>query len=153
MKLWFLVCLTITAALGQGTAPVPDLNAAEKNFQEAMANVTLSGYFTSGDSAELHEDHYGIDRVSKIKEDTWMFEAHIQFNKKDMKISLPLPVKFAGDTPMITLTNYTVPGMGSFSARILFYDGAYAGTWSNGAGHGGKMFGKIVKNDAPPAKQ
>ena len=118
-----------------------------------MSNVTLSGYYTMGDSAELHEDHYVIDRVSKVKEDTWLFEAHIQMNKRDLKLALPLPVKFAGDTPMITLTNYAVPGMGSFSARILFYQDAYAGTWSNGAGHGGKMFGKITKNDTPAAKQ
>jgi hypothetical protein len=35
-----------------------------------------------------------------------------------------------------------------FSARIVFYDGAYAGTWSGGPDHKGIMFGKIVKNGA-----
>lgn len=33
----------------------------------------------------------------------------------------------------------------------MFYDGAYAGTWSGGAGHGGKLFGKIVRNEPKPA--
>jgi len=153
MKLLILSALAITAVVGQSTAPAPELTPAEKQFQESMTNVTLSGYYTMGDGAELHEDHYTIDRVSKVKEDTWLFEAHIQMNKRDIKLALPLPVKFAGDTPMISLTNYAVPGMGSFSARILFYQDAYAGTWGNGAGHGGKMFGKIVKNDTPAAKQ
>jgi hypothetical protein len=73
-------------------------------------------------------------------------------NKAEMKVTLALPVKFAGDTPVISLTNFNIMGMGAFSARIVFYDGSYAGTWSSGPGHAGKMFGKIVKNDATPPK-
>jgi hypothetical protein len=141
--------------LAQDAAPPPlELNAAEKQFQEALNNVTLIGYFTQGDGAELHDDKYVIERVTKVKEDTWKFEARIQYNKKDFKVAMPLPVKFAGDTPVISLTNFTVPGFGSFTARVVMYNGAYAGTWgSAGAnGHGGKLFGKIVKNDPAPDK-
>ena len=140
--------------LAQDTAPpAVELNDAEKVFQEALHNVTLLGYFTQGDSAELHDDKYVIERVTKVKEDTWKFEARIQYNKKDFKVAMNLPVKFAGDTPVISLTNFAVPGFGSFTARVVMYNGAYAGTWgSAGAnGHGGKLFGKIVKNDAAPA--
>ena len=58
---------------------------------------------------------------------------------------LPLEVKWAGnDTPMITLTDLTILNQGPFSARVLFYNGKYAGTWSHGK-VGGHMFGKIVK--------
>jgi hypothetical protein len=139
----------------QDAAPPPlELNAAEKQFQEALNNVTLVGYFTHGDGAELQDDKYVIERVTKVKEDTWKFEARIQYNKKDFKVAMPLPVKFAGDTPVISLTNFAVPGFGSFTARVVMYKGAYAGTWgSAGAnGHGGKLFGKIVKNDPAPDK-
>jgi hypothetical protein len=136
--------------LAQDAAPPPvELNDAEKQFQEAMKNVTLIGYFTQGDTAELHDDKYVVERVTKIKEDTWKFEARIQYNKKDFKIGMNLPVKFAGDTPVISLTNFAVPGFGSFTARVVMYNGAYAGTWG-GTGpqaHGGKLFGKIVKNE------
>jgi hypothetical protein len=88
------------------------------------------------------------------KQDTWKFEARIQYNKKDFKVAMPLPVKFAGDTPVISLTNFAVPGFGSFTARVVMYNGAYAGTWgSAGAnGHGGKLFGKIVKNEPATEK-
>ena len=136
--------------LAQDAAPPPlELNEAEKQFQESLNKVTLIGYFTQGDGAELHDDKYVIERVTKIKEDTWKFEARIQYNKKDFKVAMPLPVKFAGDTPVISLTNFAVPGFGSFTARVVMYNGAYAGTWgSAGAnGHGGKLFGKIVKNE------
>jgi hypothetical protein len=131
-------------------AQEPALNDAEKKFQDSMANVTLVGYFTSGDKAELKEDKYTIDRVTKVKEDMWKFEARIQYNKKDVPVAMALPVKFAGDTPVISLTNFAVPGFGSFTARVLVYGDAYAGTWGD-ATHGGKLFGKIVKN--PPRAQ
>src|ERR1700722_2180314 len=140
-------------ALAQDAAPPPlELNAAEKQFQDALNNVTLVGYFTQGDSAELHDDKYVIERVTKIKEDTWKFEARIQYNKKDFKVAMPLPVKFAGDTPVISLTNFAVPGFGSFTARVVMYNGAYAGTWGSAGtnGHGGKLFGQIVETHPPP---
>ena len=79
-----------------------------------------------------------------MKDDIWKFEARVQYNKKDMKIAINVPVKWAGDTPVISLTNYAVPGFGTFSARVVIYDGAYAGTWGNSK-HGGKMFGKLSK--------
>lgn len=147
MRLFGCFLLFVAATFAQTTA-APALSAAEKQFQDSMADVTLEGFFTSGDKAELKEDHYVIERVSKVGEDLWKFEARIQYNKRDMKVAMPLPVKWAGDTPVISLTNFTVPGMGSYTARVVIYDGAYAGTWGD-AKHGGKLFGKIVKN--PPA--
>ena len=146
MRLFGCFLLCVSAAFAQ-TTPAPQMTPAEKQFQESMADVTLVGYFTSGDKAELKEDRYVIERVSKVGDDLWKFEARIQYNKKDMKMAMPLPVKWAGDTPVISLTNFTVPGMGSYTARVVIYDGAYAGTWGD-AKHGGKLFGKIVKNPA-----
>src|SRR6202050_3924563 len=148
MKLAMFLFVTAFVFAQDAAPPVLELNAAEKQFQEALNNVTLIGYFTQGDAAELHDDKYVIERVTKVKEDTWKFEARIQYNKKDFKVAMPLPVKFAGDTPVISLTNFVVPGFGSFTARVVMYNGAYAGTWgSAGAnGHGGKLLGKIVKN-------
>jgi len=145
------LCICAAVALAQNApAPVP-MSDPEKRFQESMVDVALVGYYTSGDKAELKEDRYVIERVTKVKEDLWNFEVRIQYNKKDVKVAMPLPLKFAGDTPVISLTNFTVPGFGSFKARVLIYDGAYAGTWGD-ARHGGKLFGNIVKNAPAPAQ-
>jgi hypothetical protein len=162
MKLLLLAAIAVSA-FAQETAPAaPELTAAEKQFQESMENVKLVGHFTLGESADLHDDAYTIVRVRKIKEDTWKFEARIQYNKKDVPIAMNLPVKFAGDTPVISLTNFSVPGFGSFTARVVIYNGSYAGTWSSTAAntsgrganlpHGGMIFGKVVKNEAAPAQ-
>jgi len=155
-----LLLFSALFAVAQDAAPPPaaspvEMNDVEKQFQEAMNNVTLIGFFTQGDTAELHDDKYVIERVTKIKEDTWKFQARIQYNKKDFKVGMNLPVRFAGDTPVISLTNFAVPGFGSFTARVVMYNGAYAGTWGSTGpnAHGGKLFGKILKNEPAPAAQ
>ena len=146
----------VAAAFAQAPAATDlPLTPAEKQFQEDMLNVTLKGFYTQGDSAQLHEDRYVIDRVTKVKDDVWKFEARIQYNKQDMKVAMSFPVKFAGETPVISLTNFTVPGFGAFNARVVLYDGSYAGTWGSskpGSKHGGTMFGKIIKNAAAAAQ-
>jgi|SRR5690348_1277971 len=146
MKLWLFPMLWLTAVLLAQDTPQPALNAAEKEFQEALNNVTLTGQSTVDGKPDVHEDHYVIERVSKVKEELWKFDARMNFHGKETKVSMPLPVKWAGDTPVISLTNFAFPGLGSYSARVVIYDGNYAGTWSASPTHGGKVFGKIVKN-------
>src|SRR5437870_13730787 len=111
MKLW-LCCLAPVAAAALWAQDAPPLNAAEKQFQDAMTNVALIGYSTSGDSGATREDRYVIERVTKIKDDVWKFDARIQYNGKDIKVAIPVPVKWAGDTPVLSLTDFAVPAMG-----------------------------------------
>jgi len=92
-----------------------------------------------------------IESVTKVKDGLWKFAARVQYNKKDVKVALNVPVFFAGDTPVISLTRQAVTGLGTFDTRLVIYKGGYAGTWGGGD-HGGAMFGKIVKNDAPDSK-
>ena len=128
------------------TAPIPlEMNALEKEFQTAMSNVTLTGFFTVADGQETHEDKYTIEKVVKIKPDTWNFNARIQYGGRDFKAVVAVPVQWAGDTPVLTLNQYLIQGK-VYSARILIHKGRYAGTWG-APEHGGLMFGKIVKNE------
>jgi hypothetical protein len=80
--------------------------------------------------------------VAKLKGDYWLFETRIQYGDQDVQLPLTLQVKWAGDTPVITLTDVAIPGLGTFTARVLVYRDQYAGTWS-GAMHGGQLFGRI----------
>lgn len=132
------------------TATTDDTQQAEREqkFEVSMENVTLVGFFTdsNAEDQELKEDRYTIESVTKGKNDYWVFRAQIQYGGRDVKMAMPLEVKWAGDTPMITLNNIPIPQLGTFSARVIFYDGRYAGTWS-GTDHGGHMFGRIEKNE------
>jgi hypothetical protein len=150
MKITWILAIALAPALtlAQEGTPTVTLTAAEKQFQESLTNVTLKGFFTIGDEPATHEDAYLIERVTKVKDDLWNFEARISYEKREFKATVQVPVKWAGDTPVLTLSNYLIKGQGVYSARILIFNGMYAGTWG-AQDHGGKMFGKIVKNEAP----
>jgi len=148
--------LLLTGLLAQQPAPAPspavELSPAEKAFQESMQNVSMVGFFTVGDSGETHDDKYTVEKIVKLDAETWAFDARIQYNKKDYKATVKVPVKWAGDTPVLTLQNYLIAGQGVFSARILIHNSMYAGTWGSPA-KGGKMFGKIIRNEPPAPAQ
>lgn len=137
---------------------VPNREALLKQFEQTMSGATLVGYFTINGKEEqgLKEDKYHLKSVKKLKHgDFWQFEYEYGQGGKTIKLP-PVEIKWAGDTPVITLSDVLVPGAGTFSARVLFYRHEYAGTWS-ASDHGGRMFGKVVPahNDAravEPAK-
>lgn len=142
-----LVAASLSAAEpdSKSSAKAPDQAALEKEFQESMSGATLVGYFTTNgkeNGGSLKEEKYRLKTVKKLQGDYWLFE--YQYGDQGKTIPLSLQVKWAGDTPVITLTDLTIPGVGTFTARVLFYQGEYAGTWS-ASDHGGRLFGKVVK--------
>lgn len=119
----------------------------ERDFEQTLSGSVLTGRFTVSDApkdAPLKEEKYTLERVSKLAGSTWLFQTRIQYGDHDLTLPLPLEVKWAGDTPIITLTDVPIPGLGTFTSRVIIYRGQYAGTWS-GADHGGHLFGTIQK--------
>jgi hypothetical protein len=137
----FLLTLLAVTCLSAQTVTLNDL---EKEFQDSMEGVTLEGQSTHDGKPGVSDDKYNIEKVVKTGDDQWTFYARIEAQGQKMTIPLPLHVKWAGDTPVITLTDQAMPGMGTYTARVLIYHGHYAGTWS-GKNGGGKVFGRIVK--------
>lgn len=124
-----------------------DLTALEQEFQKTMSGATLVGHFTvSGMPAggPLKEERYLIKRVTKLTGEWWVFFTSVAYGgKKEVTVPVPLQVKWAGDTPVITLTDVPIPQLGTFTSRVLVYKGEYAGTWSGGD-HGGHLFGRLL---------
>lgn len=128
----------------------PALNALEKKFQESLTNAVLAGKWRLVENGKLgkeEEDKYTIRAITKFENDTWVVSARIEYGGKDVTVPVPVKVLWAGDTPVISITNVAIPGMGAFTARVLFYDGYYTGTWS-GPGHAGFLSGIIEKPKA-----
>ena len=123
-----------------------DQAALEKEFEKTMSGSVLVGRFTVvGKEAEApKEERYTITKVKKQDDGEWIFLVRIQYGKNDNQVPLKLKVEWAGDTPVITLTDLTIPGMGTFTSRVLIYRGWYAGTWQHGK-VGGHLFGRIEK--------
>ena len=137
---------------GEATSgAVPDQEELEKKFVEDMSGVVFSGSYSvtkEGKETPAAMEKYTIASVSKIKDDLWLFTARIQYGKHDLTVPMRLQVKWAGDTPMITLTNLTIPGLGTFTSRVLIYGDRYAGTWQHGK-TGGHLWGRIEKIKKP----
>ena len=135
-----------------GAAATKDRATLEKEFTEAMSGVEMIGRFTmEGQEGEPKEEKYTIEKVEKLEGDDWEITARIQFLGKDVSVPLVLPVLWAGDTPVITVTDVKIPGMGTYTARVMIYDEHYAGTWDAGD-HGGHLWGRVERNAvAPPA--
>jgi len=140
-----------------------DADADEKArfaaFTLALTNVKLVGRFTfSADDKEPIRDEYTISSVVKVGTgDLWIVSARIRYGTVDLTVPVPVEVKWAGKTPVITLDDVTIPGLGTFSSRVVIDGSLYAGTWHHDA-VGGHMFGKIVSipeenpEKAPAAK-
>jgi len=152
-----LLAMISTASAQQTDKPAkaePSQEELEKQFAETMSGATLVGHFTiTGltDDKPPKEERYTLGKVAKLENGLWLFEARIQYLEHDVKLPLALPVKWAGDTPVITVTDVAFPGLGTYTARVIVYRGQYSGTWSGGT-HGGHLFGRIVKEaEAKPA--
>jgi hypothetical protein len=127
-----------------------DHAALEKSFAETLTGATLVGHFTILGRPSVGKDladRYEIDKAEKVEGHRWLITARIKYGKHDVKVPVPLEVYWAGDTPVITVSNVTVPGMGTFVARVLVFGDRYAGTWQHDK-VGGHMWGMIERTPA-----
>jgi hypothetical protein len=163
-----LVLASVTSALraeekakSEPTESKPAARQAELEaaLSKMLSGATLEGSFTvsgpGSDAAKLSREKYTLGDVKKIAGDIWQFPARIEYGGKDITLPIPLPVRWAGDTPVVVVDEVDLPGFGSVSARVMFFEGRYAGFWKHGD-HSGNLFGVIhsakEKVDAPPAE-
>jgi len=138
----------------------PDRAALEKEFSKKLSGAALVGRFSivgRNNEKPARSERYELDSVTKLegRDDYWVFVARIKYGETNLKVPLTLKVLWAGDTPMISITDFTIPGLGTFTARVMFYGDRYAGTWQHGKA-GGHMWGQIEtmnKDENSPSKK
>lgn len=130
---------------GLGSAVDPaSLADHERAFTERMRNVELVGSFTTDGREDRtpSPDRYGVSSVEKVGDDLWRFNASMDCCGINGDIPVVVPLRWVGDTPMIMMTDTSLPGVGTFTVRLFFYEDRYAGTWQHGE-RGGLMYGRI----------
>jgi hypothetical protein len=137
----------LAARTGMGMAvPVSSLDTRERAFAERMRGVVLDGVFTiDGQSGTPRPDRYEIASVEKVGDDLWRFNTRMVHETTDVTLPMVVPMRWIDDTPVVMLTDYSIPTLGTFSARVFFYDDRYAGTWQHGQEIGGHLYGKITR--------
>ncbi len=125
----------------------PALTPAEAKFKDLLTNVTLSGRWApikDGKMGEDKADEYSIAGATKVNDDTWAIEAKMKYGGHELVLPIPVQVKWAGDTPVIVVDKLTIPGGGTYSARVLFFEKTYAGSWSSEK-HAGLLSGTVSR--------
>ena len=126
----------------------------EERFKALLTNAFLRGRWAPLKDGELGEektgDKYNIVSVTKGSGENWTVSAKMKYREQEIVMPIPVQVKFAGDTAIMIVDKLTIPGGGTYSARLLFYERTYSGTWSGGRG-GGMLYGVITneKDDKP----
>ena len=141
--------LVAATGAGQDVAPEP-LTDLERAFTGRMRDVALVGHFTieGRESGGGNPERYEIARVTKVGDDRWRFGVHMTHPNFDATLPIVVPLVWAGDTPMVAITDVSIPGVGdSLTARVLFYEDHYAGSWRHRQ-FGGLMYGAIQPADS-----
>ena len=134
---------------GAVTSPPADSQAQrDEEFKKLVTNVRLIGNFTmdGADEVKLQREEYAITGAMKLGNgDYWALTSRIKYGDVDLTVPVPVQVKWAGKTPVITVDSVKIPGLGTFSARVLLDKTRYSGTWSHDE-KGGHLFGVIERH-------
>lgn len=149
MRRLLLGCLLLLGVgdFAVGDEPQQPEKSRETKIAEYLTGAKFVGRYTtdSDKEASAKPETYTISKVEKLAEpDLYRLTSRIQYGSTDSEVPMDLKILWSGSTPVITLDNLWIPGMGTFSARVLIHDSRYSGTWSHDE-VGGHLFGKIVK--------
>jgi hypothetical protein len=142
MKKLLVVCLVLVGC-GGGKVATPQ-EQLDAQLSAMLTGAALVGQSTTWKKAGVSgEERYSIDGMTKLTGKTWLLRTRMKLGETEVPLPVPVTIEWAGDTPMIQLTDVAMPG-GPYSARVLLYKDQYAGTWL-GPGRGGQLFGRIVR--------
>ena len=163
-------CLVVPQVRAQNTATIATQQTATKEkaseakdngmaerelkLAEYLNGIKLIGKFTiDGKEAPPKTEEYTISKCEKMdKADMYRLTARIQYGDVDAEVPLELKILWSGDTPVITMDSFWIPGMGTFDARVMIRRGRYAGTWQHDA-VGGHMYGVLKKIESKPERE
>ncbi len=118
-----------------------------EKFSATMKEVKFIGSFsvTGKDEQPMTREEYFILGADKLPEgDRWVITARIKYGTNDLTVPMVMDVKWADDTPVITVDKLVIPGFGTFDARVIVHNGQYAGTWKHD-NVGGHLIGRVEK--------
>ena len=156
--LLFVVASAIFACLGLGLAQdaKPSNKQTLDEFAKYLSGTVLTGVFTVDGKPldKLHEERYEIKTARKLEgyDSLWEIVTRIKYGEKDVELPVEINVEWIGKTPVMVMDSVPLPGLGTFSARVVFHDKKYAGTWKHDA-VGGHLFGRVDRAaDRAPEK-
>ncbi len=130
--------------------------SSEAAFKTLLTNAQLIGRWAPLKDGQLGDeksgDAYNIVSVTKAAGDNWVVNAKMHYHDQDVVMPIPVQVKFVGEAALMIVDKLAIPNGGTYSARVLFYEHTYSGTWSGPRG-GGMLYGVVSnKGETPSSK-
>ena len=149
------MAVALAAVVAHSTAAQTDPAEREQKLHAMLEGARLVGQFSvigadGAVSRPPQAEQYAVSRLERDAEGRWIFNVSMSYGTQQHTMPVPVTIEWAGDTPMITMTEQTIEGLGTFTARVLLYQGLYAGTWKHSQ-FGGHMWGKIEPGGSIPA--
>jgi hypothetical protein len=131
----------------------PPKLSAEDKLKALFANSVVDTRWCTtknGKMSDEYQDLYRISGAKKTGADRWTVDAVVAVLGRDVTVPVPVRLTWAGETPVVTLEQASIPGFGKYSARVLVFQNTFAGVWSAN-GRSGMIHGTIEKRNATPA--
>lgn len=148
------------ADVAQTRPAKPSRAELEKRLSETLSHAQLRGSFrmqTRGADGKTtlsdpREETYFIESAVKADGEFWAITARVVYGEHDVTLpALRFRVLWADDAPVIVVDDMSLPGLGTYTARVMIYRDYYAGTWF-GPDCGGVLSGQI-STAPPPAEE
>jgi hypothetical protein len=122
----------------------------ENGFTAMLKNADLKGTWVpvKGDKTESEKgDSYHVVRVNKIKGDRWEVVSKMNHQGREIEFPMPVIIKWAGDTAVMILDEIPTAGGKKYSARVMFHNDRYAGSWWGTNQPGGLLSGIVIRRE------
>ena len=147
ITLGLLLAMQVGTSITQAEQPVdPVTDSQSKAIVERLSDCAFVGRYTrNGNIDPGQTERYEIKSCEPTDQpNTYKLVARIEYGQHDIEAPLIVKIYFADQTPVLTLDQVWIPGLGTFDARVLLRGDRYAGTWSHDSTTG-HLFGSIEK--------
>ena len=151
------ILISLTFVLAADRPAIADVPAGERQRRIAdyLTGAVFVGSYVDDDTPTIpKKERYEIARCELMEpaDDRYRMTVRIRYGERDATVPIIVRIPVADRTPVITVDQTWVPGMGTFDARVVIdrrpegsdQPDRYAGTWSAGD-HGGQLFGTIER--------
>ncbi len=121
-----------------------------KSLERLLSGATLSGFLSAEGSPEPRPCSLKVERLEKSDGlHDWQFQFALQAAGNEHECRLPADVHWAGSTPVVSIHEAEIPGVGAVSAKVLINNCLVAGTWVHNDKRG-EVWGEISHSHTPP---
>lgn len=123
--------------------------ALEAKFSAMLENATLKGSWVpvqAGATGGEKTDSYQIARAEKIAGHQWRIVSKMKHKGRDIEYPMVVEVKWAGDVAVMILDDVPAGKGRKYSARVMYHNDRYAGSWWSQTQAGGLLSGAITRS-------